>query len=240
MISIITATFNAQDLISNLIISLSNQTDNRFEWIVVDGKSTDNTINILRNVRDIDITFISEKDNGIYDAINKGIKLAKYDYYLVCGSDDYLFSQTIENFNILLCKPSYYDFYATSFKINNKIFYPVKNLSWLYGMRGMSSCHSVALLINKKLHCQFGYYDLLFPIFADQLFVQNAVINGSSIMHCKYIISGIYSTNGMSSKDSFDKQYEFFKMQLFLNRNFFIQYILYFTRILKFKLCKKY
>ena len=75
MISIITATYNSQNIIQQLITSLSNQTDKRFEWIVIDGNSKDDTIKLLKTVNNINITLISENDNGIYDAINKGIKL---------------------------------------------------------------------------------------------------------------------------------------------------------------------
>ena len=100
----------------------------------------------------------------------------------------------------------------------------------------MSSCHSVALLINKNLHSKFGFYNLKFPIFADQLFVQNAVYRGSTILHCSDIISGIYSTNGISSKDSLDKQHEFFNMQINSNHNYFFQYILFSIRRIKFKI----
>lgn len=236
MISIITATYNSQNTIQDLITCLSNQTDNRFEWIVIDGNSKDDTVKLLKTVKNIDITFISETDNGIYDAINKGIKLAKYNYYLVIGSDDYLFSNTIENLNNLINTNVLFDFYATSFQMNNKIHFPKKHTSWLYGMRGMSSCHSVALLINKGLHKKYGFYNLLFPIFADQLFVQNAVFQGSTILHCRDIISGIYSTKGISSKDSLIKLNEYFKMQIKSNHNYFVQFLLYRIRCLKFKI----
>jgi glycosyltransferase involved in cell wall biosynthesis len=234
MISIITATYNSQNIIQHLITSLSNQTDKRFEWIVIDGNSKDDTIKLLKTVKNVNITIISENDNGIYDAINKGIKLSNYNYYLVCGSDDHLYPNTIENLNNLINTNILYDFYATSFQMNNKVHFPKKYTSWLYGMRGMSSCHSVALLINKNLHSKFGFYNLFFPIFADQLFVQNAVYHGSTILHCKYILSGRYSTNGMSSKDSLDKQFEFFKMQINSNHNYFVQYLIFIIRRLKF------
>ena len=236
MISIITATYNSQNIIQQLIASLSNQTDKRFEWIVIDGNSKDDTIKLLKTVNNINITLISENDNGIYDAINKGIKLSNYKYYLVCGSDDHLYPNTIENLNNLINTNILYDFYATSFQMNNKVHFPKKYTSWLYGMRGMSSCHSVALLINKNLHSKFGFYNLKFPIFADQLFVQNAVYRGSTILHCSDIISGIYSTNGISSKDSLDKQHEFFNMQINSNHNYFFQYILFSIRRIKFKI----
>lgn len=235
MISIITATFNSQYFIQNLINSLSNQTDKRFEWIVIDGNSNDNTIKILKNVKNIKLTYISENDEGIYDAINKGIKLANYNYYLVCGSDDFLFPNTIEKLNKLVNSNLAFDFYATSFQMNNRIHFPRKYSSWLYGMRGMSSCHSVALLINKNLHKKFGFYNLSFPIFADQLFVQNAVYQGATILHCKDILSGKYSTNGMSSNDSLDKQFEFFKMQIVCKHNYYLQFLLFLIRCLKFK-----
>lgn len=235
MISIITATYNSQNLIKDLIVCLSNQTDKRFEWIVIDGNSKDDTVKLLESVNEFDITYISENDNGIYDAINKGIKLAKFNYYLVCGSDDYLFCNTIENLNKLIDTNLLYDFYAMSFQMNNKVHFPKKYSSWLYGMRGMATCHSVALLINKHLHTKYGFYSTVFPIFADQLFVQNAVYSGSTILHCRHIVSGIYNTNGMSSKNSIDKQYEFFKMQLETKHNFFVQYLLLKIRILKYK-----
>jgi glycosyltransferase involved in cell wall biosynthesis len=240
MISIITATLNSEHLISTLISSLSEQSDKRFEWIIVDGNSKDNTLKILNNLNNIDLTLISENDNGIYDAINKGIKLSKYNYYLVCGSDDYLFPNTIENLNKLINANLLFDFYAMSFQMNNKVHFPKKYTSWLYGMRGMSSCHSVALLINKNLHTKFGFYNLSFPIFADQLFVQDAFYQGSTILHCRDIVSGIYSTNGISSKDSLNKEYEFFKMQLEIKRNFLVQYLLFIIRILKFKFFNKF
>ena len=90
-ISVITATFNSDKKLPVLIQSLQKQTDKKFEWIVVDGGSKDRTLDLLKEINDLDYKFISESDFGIYDALNKGIMKASGDFYLVIGSDDYLF-----------------------------------------------------------------------------------------------------------------------------------------------------
>ena len=80
-VSIITAVYNAENHILNLINSLRQQIDKNFEWVVVDGLSTDSTVKILKNIDDLNITIISEADFGIYDALNKGIKACTGEYY---------------------------------------------------------------------------------------------------------------------------------------------------------------
>ena len=73
-ISVITAVYNAEDCIQHLIESLRKQNDQNFEWVVVDGLSTDSTLEILKKIDDLNIKIISEVDFGIYDALNKGVK----------------------------------------------------------------------------------------------------------------------------------------------------------------------
>jgi glycosyltransferase involved in cell wall biosynthesis len=235
MISVITATFNSANVLRVLYDSLKCQSDMQFEWIIIDGKSSDSTISVINSFTGLDIKFVSEPDKGIYDAINKGIRASKYDYYLVCGSDDYFLPNAIKNLKAEISKNITFDFYACSFLIKDKVYYPQKNLSWLNGMRGISSCHSVALLIRKTIHDNFGFYNLDFPVLADQYFVQKALFSGCSIKYCKYIVAGQYSINGISSLNSLDKQIDFFKMQLFFNRNLFVQLCLFTYRILKYK-----
>src|SRR5574343_103309 len=84
-ISIITVTFNAAAHLPTLIDSLRNQSDRGFEWIVVDGASTDKTVDLLE-ASGIVTTWISEPDFGIYDALNKAIRLSTGEYYLVLGA----------------------------------------------------------------------------------------------------------------------------------------------------------
>jgi glycosyltransferase involved in cell wall biosynthesis len=87
-ISIITSVFNGDATLSDAIESVINQTFNNVEYIIVDGKSTDGTISIIRNYEDSISKFISEKDAGIYDGINKGVRMATGQIVGILHADD--------------------------------------------------------------------------------------------------------------------------------------------------------
>ncbi len=87
-ISIITATYNAEKTLETAIQSVINQTYPHIEYIIIDGGSTDNTLQIIEKYKPFISHLISEKDNGIYDALNKGIDLAKGDIVGVLHADD--------------------------------------------------------------------------------------------------------------------------------------------------------
>lgn len=87
-VSIITPTYNSEKYLEETILSVVNQTYNNIQYIIIDGGSTDNTLNIIEKYKDkIDI-FISERDNGMYDAINKGLKMATGQLVAYINSDD--------------------------------------------------------------------------------------------------------------------------------------------------------
>ena len=88
-ISIITPTFNSENFISSNINSIKIQTYNNFEHIIIDNKSKDKTLEIIKN-EGKNSKIISESDNGIYHAFNKGITLATGDVISIINSDDYL------------------------------------------------------------------------------------------------------------------------------------------------------
>jgi len=87
-VSIITVSFNSVQTIKNTITSVLNQTYNGIEYIIVDGGSTDGTKEIINAYNDQISCIISEPDNGIYDAINKGIKVSNGDIIGILNSDD--------------------------------------------------------------------------------------------------------------------------------------------------------
>ncbi|MCX7728402.1 MAG: glycosyltransferase [Bacteroidia bacterium] len=88
-VSIITPTFNNQDTIQYCLSSLYQQTYPNIEHIIVDNCSTDNTLNIIEQNFYQNRTILSEKDNGLYDAINKGIHIAKGDVIGILHADDF-------------------------------------------------------------------------------------------------------------------------------------------------------
>ncbi len=90
-ISIITIVYNGADLLEETIISVLNQTYPHIEYIVVDGASNDGTLDLIHQYEDRLSKWISEKDNGLYDAMNKGIDLASGDFiwFMNCGDHVY-------------------------------------------------------------------------------------------------------------------------------------------------------
>jgi len=97
-ITILTATFNCERTLEQTISSVINQDYPNIEYVIVDGLSTDNTINIIKKYSQYGIKWISESDTGLYDALNKGVDLSTGDYIQILGSDDSLFnSNTISN-----------------------------------------------------------------------------------------------------------------------------------------------
>ncbi|WP_026766644.1 glycosyltransferase family 2 protein [Selenomonas ruminantium] len=97
-ITVITATYNSASTLEQTISSVVNQSYTDIEYILVDGASTDNTIDIIKKYKALyndTIRYISEPDNGIYDAFNKGISMATGDYIYFLGSDDSLYDYTV-------------------------------------------------------------------------------------------------------------------------------------------------
>ncbi|NCT10072.1 MAG: glycosyltransferase, partial [Flavobacteriia bacterium] len=94
LLSVITVSLNSELTIEKTIQSVLNQNFTDFEYIIVDGKSTDNTLQIIKKYesqfhqKNIPFTWISESDTGIYNAWNKGLQLAKGDWISFLGSDD--------------------------------------------------------------------------------------------------------------------------------------------------------
>lgn len=94
-ISIITVSYNAVKSIESTILSVINQTYSNIEYIIIDGGSTDGTVDIIKKYADKIAYWVSEPDKGIYDAMNKSLDVASGNWILFLGSDDVLRHETI-------------------------------------------------------------------------------------------------------------------------------------------------
>lgn len=95
IISIITVVYNNEKTIKDAIESVLSQSYQNIEYIIIDGNSLDGTVQIINNYKSKLSFFISEKDSGIYDAMNKGIKTATGDVVGILNSDDLYYNNTV-------------------------------------------------------------------------------------------------------------------------------------------------
>ena len=119
-ISIITVAFNSQSTIRQTIESVFLQDYGNIEYIMIDGGSTDWTLDIIENYKDKIHYFSSEKDDGIYDAMNKGIRVATGDIIGILNSDDFyasknVISDVVDVFNTDNCDSLYGDLVYVKF-----------------------------------------------------------------------------------------------------------------------------
>ncbi len=93
--SIIIPTYNSELLLNKTLDSILSQQFEDFEILIIDGLSTDGTLSIAENKKDNRIKIASEKDNSIYDAMNKGIRASRGEYLFFLGSDDTFFDNEV-------------------------------------------------------------------------------------------------------------------------------------------------
>lgn len=228
-ISIITATFNAANDLPELIESLRAQTYKNFEWVVADGGSTDGTLDILNNARDLDIALSSQPDFGIYDALNRAIKASKGDYYVVIGADDVFEPDTVERFfnqidgvNTVITSP---------ILINNKIYKLSPLPVFLSGFRAKICGHSIATLFKKSLHEKYGYYSKKYPIAADYDFMMKLVVNSEKIKACDFV-AGKFGMGGVSTVDRIGSASEVMRIMISNGYSVPVQVFIFILRLL--------
>lgn len=229
-LTVVTATYNASTFIDNLIVSLQNQTDMDFVWLVQDGGSTDDTLTKVQNSR-LAVEVSCEKDFSIYDALNRAVARTHSDYYLVMGADDTLEIDAIEKYRMAAAQTGA-DFIAAAVTTAGKTMLPQKGKGWLFGMCGEASSHSVGLLIKTVAHQRFGWYSKSFPIVADQFFVKKALASGATITRCNFV-AGHYAETGFSGTSVIQFQFEFAAMQMRTESNKLLQLSIFILRIIK-------
>lgn len=172
-ISIITVVYNNKSTIKQAIDSVLNQSFKNIEYIIVDGKSTDGTVEIIKSYEDKISKFISESDKGIYDAMNKGIALATGDVIGILNSDDFYKTNDIIEVvaNEFLHKDIdclYGDLeYVSQKDVFNVVRY-WKSKPYKEGLfqRGWHPAHPT-FFVKKECYDKYGTFNLNFQISAD-------------------------------------------------------------------------
>jgi glycosyltransferase involved in cell wall biosynthesis len=202
-ISIITVVYNALPTIGYTIKSVVEQSYPNIEYIIIDGVSTDGTLDVIKNFGSQISILVSEKDNGIYDAMNKGLKYATGDWVYFLGADDLLTTPTIIEELVQQFTNSHGIYYGNSYlKQANKIYCGRIN-KWSLPLRNIS--HQ-AIFYPKSIY-SIKSYKLEYKLFADH--IHNIELYGSHSQYFFYLpkLICIYNDLGRSAM-SIDEIYQ--------------------------------
>jgi glycosyltransferase involved in cell wall biosynthesis len=171
-ISIITVCYNEAATIEKTLESIFSQTYKNIESIVIDGGSTDGTLDIIEKYKDKIAYFVSEPDEGIYNAMNKGIKASVGEVLYFLNGNDTLYSNDVLETVANTFKKGNYDFVYSDINV----IYPDKNTIKKHNkginyhrLLSLQICHQ-AVFYKKTLFDKFGLYDENFFIAADHDF----------------------------------------------------------------------
>ncbi|GAB1233140.1 glycosyltransferase family 2 protein [Ferrigenium sp. UT5] len=175
LVSIITATFNASEHLPNTIKSIRKLSYGNVEWIVVDGNSTDETVELLKQNEDVIDYWLSEPDGGIYDAWNKGISLARGDWIAFLGAGDSYNADAIDGYmRAIGLSSDVPEFVSSKVRLVDSkgltlrvIGMPFK---WETFVRYMTVAH-VGALHHKSLFKKQGVFDTSYSLSADYEFL---------------------------------------------------------------------
>ena len=197
-ISIITVTKNSEKFLQETIDSLSKQTHQNFEHIIVDGASTDKTLDIIKKNSPNITKWISESDQGLYYAMNKGLRLCSGDIVGILNSDDIYYPDTLSIVNSYFFKKKIDFLFGTVFK--HKLmhgFYP-KKIHWTFGFY---TTHSVSFFIKKISQDKIGPYNTKYKWSADYDNFYKMIVKHkmTGVATKKEEIFGVFRQGGLSS-----------------------------------------
>ncbi len=221
LITIITVVLNDEKNIEKTILSVLEQNYKNIQYVIIDGDSSDQTKEIINKYRDKIDLFISEKDNGIYDAFNKGLDLAQGDLIGFVNSGDTLTKDSLTILEKYYHKYRDIDFFFGAVK---------KHWGTLYGYNkwkihftwGFYSSHSTGFFIKKEAAKIVGKYNLKYKYSSDYDYFYRMIVkhNLNGVGTKKNEIFGNFQRGGFSSKIKFfDHLVECTRIRLDNNQN---------------------
>jgi glycosyltransferase involved in cell wall biosynthesis len=194
-VSIITVTYNCISTIEQTITSVLGQKNADLEYIVIDGKSTDGTAEVIEKYADRIAFHVSKEDSGVYDAMNKGVKRATGDYILFLNGDDYLIDDTA-----ISRISAYLD--GESIVIGRV--WAGSRLSPVIDMNAVPSPYydifypHQATFVPKRFYDELGFFDESYRVSADFEWICRAIYTGQNLKWIDEIVS-MFRTGGMST-----------------------------------------
>lgn len=220
-ISIITVVYNGDTTIERTIQSVLRQNYDNVEYIIIDGASTDGTVDIIKRYEKNISKWISEKDNGIYDAMNKGIRYSTGDIIAFLNSDDWYLDGALSNVVMQFTKKdSDIYFWGVTRDDNGKRFDRYPELRRLENQYERLAVFHPATFAKKSIFSEIGDFDTAYRIAADYDWLIRAK-NYGCIMQYVDCVTTYYSDGGISTKDWYEAQREAEKIDLKCAQNEF-------------------
>jgi glycosyltransferase involved in cell wall biosynthesis len=200
LVSIITPTLNSASTIEDCLKSVACQSYNNIEHLIIDGVSSDATLDIVKKYESeySHIRIISEKDRGIYDAMNKGIDIARGEWLLFLGSDDTLVKEDVLMSLLPILTDSKINIiygnvvYKMSGKKYDGKFNKIKLLK-------KNICHQ-SILTRKEIFNKFGKFDIRYKVYADWHFNMKWFNDASIRHHYTELVIARFYENGYCCK----------------------------------------
>lgn len=233
--SIITVVLNGEKFLRETIESVKNQSFKDYEYIIIDGGSTDKTLDIIKEYSEHIDFWISEKDLGLYDAFNKGILMAKGKYIGIINSDDIYTINALKIIN---------EYFSNNLKIDFIFGSVQKHWGILHGYRpkkiyyswGFYSSHSTGFFIKKESANKVGLYDLRYKYHADYDFFFRMIVKNKlkGMATRKDEVTGVFRRGGFSSKIPFRKLFfEELKIRYNNDQNLILIFIIFIHKFFK-------
>ena len=229
LITIITVVFNGAEYLEQTILSVLNQTYNNIEYIIIDGGSSDGTVDIIKKYEDRIDCWISEKDDGIADAFNKGIKLSNGEIVGIINAGDWYEIDAVSN--IVECKE--HDIIHGLIQLwdnDEKSFISIPIQSQL---RNSMSINHPSVYVKKEVYMKCGYFNKQYKLAMDYEFLLRANIAGYGFYNSGKIIAN-FRKDGVSDRGEINGLIEVFKAKrLNLNNNIVFDLLYLFSKICK-------
>lgn len=246
--SIVTVCFNSEKTITRTIESVLNQKFKNYEYIIVDGASKDNTINIVKSYEtkfEGRLRYISEPDKGIYDAFNKGVRMSTGKYVWIVNSDDYIEPNALEELATITTKYSKEDAPVISAAMNfiteiqsKVIKSSAKRVDYAYKTDTMGVTHP-ATLVPKMVYEVVGFYDDQYKIIGDIDWFHRAYGLKTPILFIDNVITNMVC-GGISTQYNFKRSYRDRKHYLKKHhKNIFTRYISLIRWVIRFYIKKR-
>ena len=217
IISIVTVVLNDVKFIERTILSVVTNKNSQVEYIIVDGGSTDGTMDIVNSYKDQINIVISEPDCGLYDAMNKGVARSSGHVIGLLNTGDYYeagaLTQLANLVNKFGCNVIYYSDAFLAYSDLNTRRLMRANLAKLN--QCMSICHQ-AVFIPRLMYKKYGYYTLDYRFGSDFAFLLKLYLSNEAFQYCEVPLV-TFSTGGLSDSKIFQSRLESIKILFRLN-----------------------